>query len=133
MVGHWKGVMWLGMNMWMPLRFFMTIYVSRDMNKWVLEAFRNNANCGKDPTNVTSHVGTPRNISGENMTRPGGEVIKVQKTAKIEGYNTRFRTFLRLELRTPRDTSEGRGSSLERSHVALNEYMDAFTFIPRQF
>ena len=32
-----------------------------------------------------------------------------------------------------RDDSEGYGRSLEKSHVAWNEYMDAFTFNLRQF
>ena len=34
-----------------------------------LEAFRGNTNGAKNPRNVTSHVGLPRNVSGENMTR----------------------------------------------------------------
>ena len=37
--------------------------------------FQANANGVKHTRNVTSHVGTPRNVSGENMTRPE----KVQK------------------------------------------------------
>ena len=57
----------------------------------------------------------------------------VSKTAKIEGYNTRFRTFRGPELRTPWDASFGHGRSLEKSHVAWNEYVDAFIFISRQF
>ena len=57
----------------------------------------------------------------------------VQETAKIEGYNTRFQTFLGSELRTPRYASYGHGRSLKRSNVAWNEYVDAFTFISRQF
>ena len=47
----------------------------------MLESFRGNVNCAKDSHNVTSHVGTPKNVSGENMTRPG-EVKNVPKTAK---------------------------------------------------
>ena len=53
------------------------------------------------------------------------------KTTKIEGYNTRFETLTVSEFRTPRDASLGNVRSLKRSHVAWNEYVDAFTFIPR--
>ena len=56
----------------------------------------------------------------------------VPKTAKIEYYNTRFRTFSWPEIRTAQGAFYGRGMSLERSHVAWNEYMDVFTFILRQ-
>ena len=42
------------------------------------EAFRGSEIGVKHPRNVTSHVGTPRNVSGENMTRP----IEVQKCRK---------------------------------------------------
>ena len=53
------------------------------------EAFRGKPNGAKHPRNVTSHFDTPRNISGEYMTRPG--VVKnVPKTTKIEGCYTRF-------------------------------------------
>ena len=35
MGGHYKGVMWLGTNMWMPLRSFRGKFgVSREMSKW---------------------------------------------------------------------------------------------------
>ena len=61
------------------------------------------------------------------------KVQKCLKTTKIEGYNTRFRTSPRPELRTSRDASYGHERSLERSHVAWNEYVNAFTFISRQF
>ena len=82
--------------------------------------------------NVKSHVDYPRNVSTENMTRPG-EVKNVPKTAKIEGYYTCFRTISGPELWTPRDSSYGHVSSLEMSHVAWNKYVDVFTFISRQF
>ena len=36
-----------------------------------LESFRGNNNGAKHPRNVTSHVYTIRNVSGENMTNPG--------------------------------------------------------------
>ena len=35
-----------------------------------LEAFRNNTNSDRHQRNVTRHVSFPRNVSGENMTRP---------------------------------------------------------------
>ena len=57
----------------------------------------------------------------------------VPKITKIEGYNTRFRNFPRSEIRMPRDASQGHGRSLEKSHVAWKEHVDAFTFISRQF
>ena len=44
------------------------------------EAFRGNANGSKHPRNFTSHVGTPQNVSSENMTRPG----ELQKYPKKE-------------------------------------------------
>ena len=58
---------------------------------------------------------------------------KMSQTAKIEGYNTHFQTFPRPELRTPQAAFSGHGRSLERSHMDLIEYVDAFTFILRQF
>ena len=42
------------------------------------EAFRENANGVKHPCNVTSHVGTPKNVLGENMAW-SGEVQKCRK------------------------------------------------------
>ena len=56
------------------------------------EAFHDNGNGAKHPRNVTSHFGTPRNVSGENTTR-SEKSKNVQKIAKIEGYNARFTTF----------------------------------------
>ena len=46
-----------------------------------LEAFGANTNGAKHERNVTSHVGFPRNILGENMTWPG-EVQKCPKNSK---------------------------------------------------
>ena len=46
------------------------------------QAFRGNTNGAKNPRNVKSHVDFPRNVSGENMSRPG-EVQKCPKIAKI--------------------------------------------------
>ena len=70
MWGHWKEVMWLGTNMWMSLRSFGGNFGFH--KKWAngcSEAFRDNANCVKHPPNVTSHI-TPRNVSGENISKP---------------------------------------------------------------
>ena len=76
----------------MPLRSFPgSLDFTRNEQMGVLEAFRGNADCVKYPRNVMSHISTPRNVSGKNMTR-AGEVKNVPRTAKIEGYNTRFRT-----------------------------------------
>ena len=68
------------------------------------------------------------------MTRPK-VVQKCPKieTTKIEGCNTRFRTFPWPEIRTTWGAFWGHGLSLDRSQMAWNEYMDAFTFILRQF
>ena len=69
-----------------------------------LEAFRGNTNDVKHPRNVTSHVDLPRNVLGENMSRP--EIVpKCHENSQSEGYNTRFRTFSGFELRTLRDSS----------------------------
>ena len=103
--GHCKGVMWFGTNIWMHLRSVRGNFgFTRNEQMWCSEAFRGNTNGVKHPRNVTSHVGLPKNGSGENMTRLG-EVQKCLKTTKIECYNTRFRNFLWHELRTPRDAS----------------------------
>ena len=97
------------------------------------DASRGNTNGAKYPNNITSHVDFLRNVSGENMTRPGKVKKNVPKTTKIKGYNTRFRTFSGPKLRSPRDAFYDHRRSLERSHVASNESMDAFTFILSQF
>ena len=79
MGGKWKGVMWLVMNMWMPLGSFRGNFGFHE--KWtngVFKGFQGNANGAEHPRKVTSHVGTPMNVSGENMTRPG----KAQKSPK---------------------------------------------------
>ena len=104
------------------------------MNKWGVQRLFEEIQIAPT-TRLTSQnqIGTPKNISRENMTRPGGSKKNVTKTAKIEGFNTRFRIFLGPELRTPRDASKGHGRSLERSYVAWNEYVEAFTFISMQF
>ena len=48
------------------------------------ETFRGNKNGVNHPQNNTSHIGTPRNVSGENMTRPG-EIKKMsQNQSKLK-------------------------------------------------
>ena len=49
-----------------------------------LEALRGNTNGAKHTCNVTSHVGTPRNVSGENMTRLGEFKKMSQKHPKLK-------------------------------------------------
>ena len=44
-------------------------------------AFRDHANGVKYLVNITSHVGFPMNISGENITKPG-EVLKCPKNSQ---------------------------------------------------
>ena len=74
MGGPWKGLMWLGTSMWMPL------YSLRDNfgfhEKWTNGVFRNFLR--ELPINVTSHVVYPRNVSRVNMTR----LEEVQKFPK---------------------------------------------------
>ena len=48
----------------------------RNEQMWCSETFRSNVNGTKHPCNVTRYFGFPRNVSGENMTRPG-EVQKM--------------------------------------------------------
>ena len=49
-----------------------------------LEAFRGNTNGAKHLRNVSTHVNFPRNISVENMIRPGKVKKNVPKTAKLK-------------------------------------------------
>ena len=70
---------------------------------------------------------------GKKYDQPRKKSKNVPKTDKIEGYNTRFWTFPGPKLRMQRDASYCHGRSLERSHVGWNAYVDAFTFISRQF
>ena len=82
MRGHWKWVMWLETNIWMPLRSFRSNFGF--LEKWtnrVFRTFRDNANCAKHTNNVRSLVGTPTNVSRVNMTRTG-EVQKYPKNSQ---------------------------------------------------
>ena len=56
-----------------------------------------------------------------------------QKQAKLKINIHAFGLSRGSELRTPQDASLGHVRSLDKSHVAWNEYVDAFTFISRQF
>ena len=68
----------------------------------------------------------------KNMIGPRG-VRNAPKTTKIEGYYPRFQTFPGPRHQTPWDVSQGRGMSSERTLMACNEYMNAFTYILGQF
>ena len=64
------------------VHFDTVLTFTRNEQMRCLDAFRGNANGDKHMRNVTSHVGTPRNVSGENMTRPR----EVQKRRKNNLY-----------------------------------------------
>ena len=49
-----------------------------------LEAFRDKTNGTKHPDNVTSHVGFPRNVSGEYITNARKSPKKSQKQPKLK-------------------------------------------------
>ena len=51
------------------VHFELILGFTRNEQMMCLEALWGNANFAKHPHNVTSHAGTPRNVSGENMTR----------------------------------------------------------------
>ena len=77
---------------------------TRNKQMGCLEGFRGNANGAKHTRHVTSHVSTPMNVLGENMSRLG-EVNKMsQKQPKLRVIIHTF-SFLGLEIRTPRDAS----------------------------
>ena len=98
------------------------------------KAFQGNENCAKYPRSVTSHVDTPRNVSGGNMAR-SGRVIFFQKQQKLKVIIHAFRFYQDRSLNATRCLLwEWKIiASLERSQVAWNKYVDAFTFISRQF
>ena len=64
------------------------------------EAFQGNENYAKHPRNVRSHVGTPKNVLGENMTKPGIVKKMSQKQPKYM-----LSDFTGPDLQTPRDAS----------------------------
>ena len=78
-------------------------------------------------------MSAPLRMFMENIMTRLEKVSECQKSAKIEGYNSHFRTFSVSELQTLWNAFSGHGTSLESSHMTWNEYMDAFTFISRQF
>ena len=85
-------------------------------------------------TRATFQVTSALLVMFREKNLPGPEKSKnITKTVKIEGYNTRFQTFPGPKPQMPQVASYGHGRSLESSHGTWNEYMDAFTFISRQF
>ena len=80
---NWKGVMWLGMNICgcLYVHFETILCFTRNEQMGSLETFQGNANGAKHTHNVTSHVGTHSNDSGENMTKPQ-DVQKCRKNNK---------------------------------------------------
>ena len=60
------------------IQFDAILSFTRNEQIGCLKAFQDNANGAKHPCNVISHVGTPRNVSRQNMTR-SGEVQKCRK------------------------------------------------------
>ena len=86
MGGHWKWVMWIGTNMWMPLCSFRDNFGFHEKwKKWdvqrLYEAMQMVLSTRGTSLQLTSHVGTPMNVSGENMTSLG-EVQKCPKNSK---------------------------------------------------
>ena len=103
---HWKWVMWLGTNIWMPLCSFRGNF--RFHVKWTNGVFRGFSRQHKWCQETEQRYKSRSAILGTFQEKiwPGPEMSKnVPKTAKIEGYNTRFRTFRRFELRASRDAS----------------------------
>ena len=134
MGGHWNVVMWLGTNMWMPLRSFQGNFGFHE--KWTNEVFKSFSRQHKlcQSTRPRLQVTSAFIRTFWEKIWPGPKNSKnIPKTVKIEGYNKRFWSFLRPKLLTPRDASYGHWRSLKSSHVAWNEYVDAFTIISMQF
>nr|ABD83275.1 Fgenesh protein 14 [Beta vulgaris] len=67
---------------WIHVHFEAILGFTRNEQIVRLETFRGNKNGAKHPRNVTSNVGFPSNVSGEDMTMPE-EVQKCPKTTKI--------------------------------------------------
>ena len=64
--------MWLGTSICgcLFVHFETVLGFTRNEQMGCLEAFQGNTNGAKQPHNLTYHVGFPRNVSGEDMTRP---------------------------------------------------------------
>ena len=84
--GQWNKVIWLGTNIRMPLRSFRDNFEFRE--KWTnggcLEAFRGKANGFNPPRNITSHIGTPNNVSGEKNDEGRRSPNMSQKQPKLK-------------------------------------------------
>ena len=57
---------------------------ARNEQMLFLETFRGNTNGVKHPRNNTSHVGFPKNVSEENMTRPRDRPKMSQKQPTLK-------------------------------------------------
>ena len=89
----------------MPLRSFRGKFVSREMNKWCVQRLIESIQMVPSTRASLQVKSALLGIFREKIL-PGPEKSKnVTKTAKIEGYNTRFRTISGSELRTPGDGS----------------------------
>ena len=77
--GHWKGVMWLGTNIWISLRSVRGNFEFDE--KWtngVLRDFSRQHKLCQAPVQREIHANFPMNVLGKYMTRPG----EVQKCCK---------------------------------------------------
>ena len=82
---HWKGVKWLGTNIWIHLCYFEAILgFTRNEHMRCSKAFRGNANTAKYPDNVTSHVGSPKNVSRKyDHARRSPKISQKQSILKV--------------------------------------------------
>ena len=131
--GHWKWVIWLRTNILMALRSFRGNFGLHE--KWTNGGVQRLFEARQMVPRTCATLQGTLVLLGMFRAKIWLDLEKsnyVEKKTKIEGYNTRFRTFPEFELLAPRDTSLGHGRSLEMSHMAW-KYMHAFTFISRQF
>ena len=85
MGGHWKWVMSYEMNIWMfYVHFGVILDYKTNEQIGCLQAFQGNENGAKHPRNVTIHVGTPRNVSGEKYDQTRKSPKMSQKHPKLK-------------------------------------------------
>ena len=93
MVSHWKGVMWIGTNICMPLRSLWGNFEFQEKGtNGCSKVFSRQHEYAKHPRNVTSHVNFPRKFREKIWPVPE-KSKNVAKTTKIDSYNTQFRDF----------------------------------------
>ena len=97
-----------------------------------LEAFPSNTYGAKHRRNVISHVDFPRNVSRENVIRPV-EVQKYPKNNKNWKLQYTLSDLFETRALNVMGCLIGTWEVNGRSHVAWNEYVNAFMFISRQF